>query len=110
MLLDARHVVGMNTGVERAGQPGLSRPVQFFELIAEEFAKLLATIDRLAIRRGAIDHRRQRFDELPEEALPLAQRFLRSHKIVDVDVGAIPPDDAAAFVTQRFGAALRPAV
>ena len=56
VLLDARHVVGMNAGVERAGQARFSRAVQFFELIAEEFAELPAAIERLAVRRGAIDH------------------------------------------------------
>jgi hypothetical protein len=66
----------MNPSFQRAGQPGLSRTIQLLEIVAEKFAKLLAAIDRLAVRRRAIDHRRQRFHELPQKALPLAQSFL----------------------------------
>src|SRR5690606_14568358 len=82
LLFDARHVVGMNAGIERAGEPGFSGSVQFFKVVSEEFTKLLAAINRLAIRRGAIDHRRQRFDELPKEAFSLAQRLLGDHMIM----------------------------
>src|SRR6195256_16130 len=65
-LLDPRQVVGMNTSVECAVQPGISHFIQFFKLVPEEFAELLAAIYRLAIRRGAIDHCRKRFNELAE--------------------------------------------
>ena len=75
-LLDTCQVVGMNTRFECAGQPRFSRFVQFFEIVAEKFAELLAAVHRLAIRRGTIDHCRQRFYELPKRALSLAQRFL----------------------------------
>ena len=51
-----------------------------------------------------------RFNVRIEQALSLAQRFLRSHKIMDVDVGAVPADDATIFVAKRIRTAFLPAV
>ena len=110
VFFDPCHIVGMNTGIERAVQPGLARSIQLFEIITEEVAQLLAAIDRLAIRCCAIDHCRQRFNELPERSLSLPQCLLDAQLIVDVMRQTIPLDDPAALVPQRLGAAFHPAI
>ena len=100
----------MNAGVERAGQPGFPRSVQCFKVIAEEFAEPLAAEYRLAIRRGAIDHDRQRFNKLPERAFSLEQRLLCVHQIIDVEGDRVPLHNGSALVSHRFRAAINPTI
>ncbi|MNE22265.1 hypothetical protein D3C80_1154660 [compost metagenome] len=69
LFLDPSNILWVYPGIERAIQPRFGFPIQFFQLIPKELAKFLAAIYRLAVRRGAIDHCRQRFHQLPKKAL-----------------------------------------
>ncbi|MCY1293391.1 hypothetical protein D9M70_426500 [compost metagenome] len=84
LLLDPCNIVGMHPCIKRCVQPRLPSSVQIFKIIPEKFPQLLAAIDRLAVWRGAVDHRRQCLDQLPKRSLAFAQRFLDAQLIVDI--------------------------
>src|SRR5690606_3388934 len=109
-LFDAIQIVRMHARVQRTFQPELSGPVQFFELVAEKISQLLTAIHGLAVRRGAIDHRRQRFHKLPEEALSFAQCCLSLHLLIYVMAKADPLDDAPLLITPWLSAARHPSI
>src|SRR3546814_12436548 len=65
---------------------------------------------RLALRGQPPEIAGNQVDELREFPLPVEQRRLRGHQIVDVDADPIPLDDPAGLVAQRFGAPLGPSI
>ncbi|MCY1300943.1 hypothetical protein D9M70_505310 [compost metagenome] len=109
-LMDLRYIVGMDGSTKRARRPCFSRGVRRFQLVPQILAKLFAAVDRITVRVGAFDHRRQGFNELSKRALTLAQDQFYTELIVDVVTNAEPLQDLTGGVPQGGAAARHPAI
>ena len=101
----------MDEGLYGCRQPAHARLVQLRYVVqTEEIEQALVEEGRLAFGRQTPDVDRNHVHELRELALPVAQRLLRAHLLVDVERHAVPLRNRSVLITPRLHPALRPAI
>src|SRR3546814_4343999 len=77
---------------------------------AEKIYQALVEEVRLAVRSQPPEQAWNQVDELRELPLPVAQRLLRAHLIVDVEIDSVPLHNRSVLIAQRLHSALCPAI
>ena len=100
----------MDEGLDGGRQWSHARLVVIRYVQAEKVDQALVEECRLTVGCQATDGDRDHVDELRKLPLPVAQRFLCAHLIIDVERNSIPLRNRSVFVTSRLHPALRPAI
>src|SRR3954451_20139949 len=100
----------MNDGRYEGRQPARVRHVRVCYVEAEKIDQALVEECWLALRRQPPEVARNHVDELGELLLPVVQRSLGGHQVMDVDAHTVPLEDMAILVAQRLRAGLGPAI
>ena len=109
-LLKIDGIIRVDGGFNDGRQPARTRLLQVRYIQPKKIYQTFIEEGRFAVRTQPPEETRDHVYELRKLALPITQRLLCAHLVVDVDGNDVPLHNRPILITQRFPAAINPTI